>query len=86
MIQQDNILVVLPTHIGDTIMSTPVFRALRTAYPDSKIYAMISEYASEIIKNNPDIDGIIIRSRKVTFRERCRLVKEIKKLYFKTLL
>lgn len=48
------------TRIGDIVCSTPVFRAIKTKYPNSHISLLVSSNASAIIKNNHRIDEVII--------------------------
>lgn len=47
--------------IGDIICATPVFRAIKEKYPESRLVVLVSKTkgAWEIIKNNPRIDGFI---------------------------
>jgi len=49
--------------IGDMIITTPVFREFRRAYPNSEIYVLASKTNSEIIKFNPYIDQIFINHK-----------------------
>ncbi|MFA4982566.1 MAG: lipopolysaccharide heptosyltransferase II [Candidatus Omnitrophota bacterium] len=54
------ILIVRLDRIGDVILSTPVIKALRDAYPDSRIAFMASPHAREILEGNPYLDEVII--------------------------
>jgi heptosyltransferase-2 len=53
------ILIVRTDKIGDLVLSTPVIKAVRDAYPGSYIAALVRPYAHEVIKNNPYLDEII---------------------------
>ena len=53
------ILIVRTDKIGDLVLSTPVIKAVRDAYPDSHIAAIVRPYAHEIIKDNPYLDEVI---------------------------
>lgn len=55
-----NILVVRLDRIGDVVLSTPALRALKSAYPDSRITFMVRSYAKDLVIGNPDIDDIIL--------------------------
>jgi len=44
--QKDNILIWLPSPMGDAVLATPALRAIRNHYPDSSIYF----YANKIVK------------------------------------
>jgi lipopolysaccharide heptosyltransferase II len=48
--------------VGDMVLSTPVFRALKTKYPDAAITVLASEKNHEILQNNPNVDEILIYS------------------------
>ncbi|MBL7151183.1 MAG: lipopolysaccharide heptosyltransferase II [Candidatus Omnitrophica bacterium] len=54
------ILVVRTDRIGDVLLSTPVIKALREAYPDAYIAMMVSAYARDIAEGNPWLDEVII--------------------------
>jgi len=54
-----NILIIKLGAIGDVLMATPSFKAIRNKYTGSKISLLIGKWSSQLIKNNPDIDEII---------------------------
>jgi lipopolysaccharide heptosyltransferase II len=54
------ILLLRHDRVGDMVLSTPVFRALKTRYPDAKITVLASEKNQEILLNNPNVDEILI--------------------------
>ena len=58
-LQFRRILVLSTTALGDTLLSTPVFAALRKAYPQATISAMIRDRYCSFFKNNPALDEII---------------------------
>ena len=45
--------------IGDTLLATPVYRALKQSYPQAKIIAVVSYAGEEILQGNPYIDELI---------------------------
>lgn len=47
--------------IGDIICSTPVFYNIKKEFPDSRLYVLISRKALGILKNNPQIDELILK-------------------------
>ncbi len=53
-----NIVVLQLISYGDAIISTHVLRSLKLAYPDSKITYVTSNFCTEAIRNNPDIDWL----------------------------
>ncbi len=53
---QPRILVIRRDNIGDLVCTTPVFRALRTRYPQALICALVNSYNLPVLENNADID------------------------------
>ena len=54
------ILLLRHDRVGDMVLSTPVFRALKTTYPESGITVLASENNHEILQNNPNVDEILM--------------------------
>ncbi|MCK4519373.1 MAG: glycosyltransferase family 9 protein, partial [Candidatus Omnitrophica bacterium] len=54
------ILIVRTDRIGDVLLSTPVIKALREAYPESRIAFMLRPYTREIVEGNPYLDEVIV--------------------------
>lgn len=54
------ILVVNVNWIGDVIFSSPVFKALKAAYPAAKISCLAVPRVREILECVPDVDEIIV--------------------------
>lgn len=54
------ILIVRPDRIGDVVLSTPLPREIKKAYPQSFIAVLLREYTEAVYLNNPNIDEIII--------------------------
>ncbi|HEX9934705.1 MAG TPA: glycosyltransferase family 9 protein, partial [bacterium] len=54
------ILVVQIGRIGDTILTTPVFRAIAEAMPEAQIHALVSRRGIPIVKNNPRLKKIFV--------------------------
>ncbi len=67
-----NILIVKLSAIGDVIHTLPALAALRKLYPHARIDWVIEEAASDLIKDLPYLDNVIISPRK-------RWIKELKK-------
>jgi heptosyltransferase-1 len=59
-----NILVVKLSAIGDVVHSLPFLEVLKNRFPLSKIDWVVEEDASDIIRNHPDIDKLIVFPRK----------------------
>jgi 3-deoxy-D-manno-octulosonic-acid transferase/heptosyltransferase-1 len=59
-----NILIIKLSAIGDVIHTLPSLAALRKLYPDANITWVIEEASSDIIKDHPYLDRVIISHRK----------------------
>lgn len=54
------ILIIRTDRIGDVLLSTPVIKAMRDAFPNSHIAMMVRPYAEEIVDGNPYLDEVIL--------------------------
>lgn len=67
------ILVIKLRHIGDVLLTVPVFRALRERFPRAHIAALVNSGTEQVLAGNPLIDEIIIYDRnlkKLPFHQR----------------
>jgi heptosyltransferase-3 len=53
------ILVVALRRLGDVLLTTPLIRSLRRAYPDSRIDVLVFADTAGILEGNPDIDAVV---------------------------
>lgn len=60
MKNQFRILIVRQDRIGDVVLSTPLPREIKRAYPNSFVAVMVRNYTKDIYVNNPNVDEIII--------------------------
>ena len=82
-----HILVIKLRHLGDVLLTTPVFEALRFSYPDAFIAACINEETEAMLTDNPFIDKIFLlkrdhRKRFQDLLQQLRLFREIRKHRF----
>jgi lipopolysaccharide heptosyltransferase II len=54
-----SILVIRLYFVGDVLLSTPVFEALKSAFPEAKLALVIKKRASGVVLGNPFVDEII---------------------------
>lgn len=79
------ILIVRTDRIGDVVLSTPVIKALRDAYPASFIAMMVSPYTKDMVEGNPYLDETILfdkDSRHKGFWSSMRFALALKKKRF----
>lgn len=65
--KKNRILVIRLDRIGDVVLSTPVIKALRTAYPDSRITFLVRPYAADAVIGNPHLNEVITFDKERTF-------------------
>ncbi|MFH2012801.1 MAG: putative lipopolysaccharide heptosyltransferase III [Pseudomonadota bacterium] len=59
------ILVIKLRHIGDVLLTVPVFRTLKENFPNSHVAVLVNSGTEEILAGNPLIDEIIVLNRAV---------------------
>ena len=57
------VLVVQLGRIGDTTLSTPVFHAIKTNFPQAKIYVLVTRHGYPVLKENPYIHRILVHRK-----------------------
>jgi len=60
----EHILVIKIRALGDTLLATPALRALRRAFPEAGITLVVSPAGEAVVKDNPDVDRILVYSQK----------------------
>jgi len=64
-IDVNKILVIKLRHIGDVLLSVPVFRALRENFPKAHIAALVNSGTEETLTGNPLINEVIVFDRNI---------------------
>ena len=90
------ILVIRHDNIGDLIITTPVFRALRKRFPDAQIDALVNSYNFPILHNNPDLSQVHIYTKGkhrapgdsllMTHWRRFRLMLKLRSMHYDTVI
>ena len=62
--QYKRILIARTDRMGDMILSTPVLKAVRQAYPHAYIAVMVRPYTRAVVQGNPYIDKVIVFDKK----------------------
>lgn len=78
---RSRILVVTLRRIGDVLLTTPLIRSLRRAWPDAKIDVLLFAGTVGIVDGNPDIDEVIAMPARPTTAETFRLIVRLWKRY-----
>ena len=59
MIDPKTILVIKLKRIGDVLLSTPAIHALKMAYPQARIHALVSRGSEDMLAGNADLASVI---------------------------
>jgi heptosyltransferase-2 len=81
------ILVVTVNWLGDAVLTTPVFKALKETFPESYVAVLAVERVRQVYENNPYIDEIITfndRTFKKSVFKKIRLAIKLRKKKFDT--
>ena len=70
-----NVLFFRYDRIGDMVITTPVFRELKRAYPDIEISVLASKFNYLVIKNNPNVDKVYLNDKNNFFSDLPTLLK-----------
>jgi heptosyltransferase-3 len=76
------ILVISLRRIGDLLLTTPLIRSLRRAWPDSEIDVLVFANTAGILAGNPDINCVIAMPQRPTMVESTRLFAQLYRLCF----
>jgi len=80
------ILVIRIDEIGDVILTTPVFKALKKGFPDCEADVLIKKGTKELLEHNPNVDNLIICEKdwlrnKLNIAYFLSLAKKLRKRY-----
>jgi heptosyltransferase-2 len=78
--KQVRLLIARIDRIGDVVLSTPIPREVKRAYPDCFIAVLVQSYTRDIYLNNPYVDEIILYDKNDKPCSFWKLVKSIREL------
>ncbi len=59
-----SILIIRTDRIGDVVLTTPVIKALRDAYPQARVSILVMPLTKDLVVDNPYLDEIMVDDRK----------------------
>ena len=77
-----SILFIRVDRVGDMALSTPALRAIKAALPKVQLTVMASLANAPILKNNPDVDEVIVYDRSAGLLEKMRFINGLRSLHF----
>lgn len=78
-----NILIIKLTAVGDVVLSSAAFGAIRHKFPDAQIHCLTSFGASAIVQSCPYLNGTIVVDPKFkNFQALWRMSKELRRHHF----
>src|SRR5215510_13980796 len=79
--ERPRILVVALRRLGDVLLTTPLIRSMRRAWPDATIDALVFAGTAGILEGNPDLNGVITMPARPTTAETFTLAARLWKRY-----
>jgi heptosyltransferase-3 len=75
------ILVVTLRRLGDVLLTTPLIRSLKRAFPDAAIDALVFKGTEGILAGNPDLADVIVMPPRPGAGETLALVRTLWRRY-----
>lgn len=75
------ILIISMRYLGDVLLTTPLIRTIKTAYPDSNIDVLVYSHTASMLEGNPDINKVITTPQHPKLSNYISLFKKIFRLY-----
>jgi heptosyltransferase-3 len=69
-------------HIGDVLLATPTFRALKAAYPEVHLAVLVREGTEEMLTHNPDVDELFVLKKGASLYQEWRMVADLRSRHF----
>jgi lipopolysaccharide heptosyltransferase II len=83
LMHSTTILIIKMTAVGDVVLSTAAFKAIRYKFPNARIYCLTSPLASAIVENCPYINEVIVVDpRPKDFKTLMAKARELRRYHF----
>jgi heptosyltransferase-3 len=79
--RKPRILVIAMRRLGDVLLTTPLIRSLRRAWPDATLDVMVFANTAAILAGNPDIDSVIVCPERPSAVESLALIRRLWRRY-----
>lgn len=76
-----SVLVVATRRIGDVLLTTPLIRSLRRAWPSARIDALVYARTGGVLEGNADVDAVVEVAERPAWRDHARLARRIYRRY-----
>jgi lipopolysaccharide heptosyltransferase II len=77
-----SILFIRVDRVGDMVLSTPALRAIKAALPKVQLMVMASPTNAPVLKNNPDVDEVIVYDRSASLLEKMKFINGLRSRHF----
>src|SRR5579862_1455683 len=78
---EPRILVVALRRLGDVLLTTPLIRSVKRAFPDSSIDALVFAGTEGILSGNPDLATVISVPERRSFGDSLTLLRRLVRRY-----
>jgi ADP-heptose:LPS heptosyltransferase len=75
-------LIIRTDRIGDLVLSTPSFTALKNKFPKAYISLVVNNYTKELVVNNPMIDKVITCDSETSLFDKLRFILDLRRRHF----
>ena len=77
-----SILFIRVDRVGDMVLSTPAFRAIKAALPKVQLTVMASPANAPILKNHPDVDEVMVYDQSISIIEKMKFFNGLRSRHF----
>lgn len=74
----EKVLFIRIDRIGDLVLSTPALRALKQAFPDSKLVVLASPSNYLLLLHNPHVDKVLVYDKKKRLGDKIGIIKQLR--------